>query len=427
MFNLSRPADVRDAAQNGFQHRSQDLVARQMKYTIECFTDASSFERLRSEWLALERKLTPRSPFTSPYWHETWWSHLRRVTWDVRDDLALHTVRNQQGELVAVAPFMLTRRPGFGVLQIAELQALGADPNVTELRNVICAQEDVGTVMPALREHFKSAYPRATWVTWFNVPWMAEADGHAAPEGIEPQRFIWQRPQPAYVVDMADTWKTFEGGLPKRVRKKMRNCYNQLERAKHAFELSVAAKPEDVSQSLQRFYDRVDLRSQVRHANPFAREDMRTFFNDYASQSAARGEIKVFELRVDGAYAASRIGFALGNELYLYHSGNLPEWDKFSIMTTLLAEIFKWAISNGFKLVNLSTGLDRSKTRWAPRELMLVDAVEIMPGRVKSVLYKGYMRIKTMRKPPLKDPVELEQGRFFVKNYSSKAEALDDN
>lgn len=398
-----------------------------MMYTIESFTDASSFETLRSDWMALEERLSPRSPFTSPYWHEMWWSHLRRNSWEVRDDLALHTVRDQSGALIAVAPFMLTRRPGFGPLRIAELQALGADPNVTELRSVICAQNDVGAVMPALREHFKAAYPRTTWVTWFNVPWPEEADGHAAPQGIEPQRFIWQRPQPAFVVNMADTWKAFEGGLPKRVRKKMRNCYNQLERAKHTAVLSVAAGPEDVGQALQRFYDRADLRSQVRHANPFASEDMRTFFNDYAAGSAARGEIRVFELRVDDAYVASRIGFALGNELYLYHSGNLPEWDKFSIMTTLLAEIFKWAISNGFNLVNLSTGLDRSKTRWAPRELMMVDAIEVMPGRLNAAVYKGYMRLKSMRKPPLKDPVEIEQGRFFVKHYSTKAEAMDES
>jgi len=417
---------VRDAAPNDFQLPSPDPIAPRMMHTIECFTDASCFERLRSDWMALERTLSPRTPFTSPYWHEAWWSHLRRNTWDVRDDLAVQTVRNQDGELIAVAPFMLTRRPGFGVLQIAELQALGADPNVTEMRGVICAQKDVGAVLPALREHFKSAYPRATWVTWYNVPWPEEADGHAAPAGIEPQRFIWQRPQPSYVVDMAGTWKAFESGLPKRVRKKMRNCYNQLERAKHALALSIAAGPEDVSHALQRFYDRADQRSQIRHANPFAGEDMRTFFNDFAAQSAARGEIKVFELRVDGAYAASRIGFALGDELYLYHSGNLPEWDKFSIMTTLLAEIFKWAIEHGFKLVNLSTGLDRSKTRWAPRELMHVDAVEIMPGRVNSALYKSYMRLKTMRKPPLKDPVELEPGRFFAKHYSAKADAMDD-
>lgn len=407
--------------------RSQDDIARTMMYSIECFTDASAFESLRSEWTALEGGLSPRSPFTSPYWHETWWAHLRRDRWDVQDALALHTVRDASGRLVAVAPFMLTKRPGRGPLQITEVHALGADPNVTEIRGVVCAQRDTSWIMPALRQQLRSAYPRATWVTWYNVPWTEEVGGHAAPSGIEPQSYIWQRPQPAYIVDMAENWKAFEAALPKRVRKKLRNCYNQLERAKHRIELNIASKPEDVTQSLRRFYDLVDQRSQVRHANPFAREDMRRFFSDYAAGSAQRGEIRIFELRVDGELAAARIGFALGNELYLYHSGNLPAWDKYSIMTTLLAEIFKWAIGNGFKLVNLSTGLDRSKTRWAPRESMLVDAVDIMPGRMNALLYGGYTRIKDMHKPALKEPVELESRTLFVKNYASKTEEPEES
>jgi len=40
---------------------------------------------------------------------------------------------------------------------------------------------------------------------------------------------------------------------------------------------------------------------------------------------------------------------------------------KYSVMTTTVAEAIKYAIANGLNTVNLSPGADVSKTRWGPR------------------------------------------------------------
>ena len=63
---------------------------------------------------------------------------------------------------------------------------------------------------------------------------------------------------------------------------------------------------------------------------------------------------------------ASRVAFVLGDELYLYFSGYEPEWSRYSVMTTTVAESIKWAIERKMRVVNLSTGTDVSKTRWGP-------------------------------------------------------------
>jgi CelD/BcsL family acetyltransferase involved in cellulose biosynthesis len=397
-----------------------------MKTTVQRFTDPSVFDSLRSEWTALESRIYPRTPFCSPLWHETWWSHLRRKTWHTRDDLAIYTVRDTSGQLIGIAPYMHTKRPGLGFLQMIELQGLGADPHVTELRGIVCEPHDQPAVMQALRESYSASYPRPSWITWHNVRWSEGPQKHSPPVGLQPEHYIWTRPQPAYLIDLPESWSSFEASLTKRVRKKIRNCYNQLTRDAHVTTLNVVSDPALVGQSVRAFYDLVAVRSEIRHANPFGGGDVREFFDDYAQRSARQGELRVFELRCRDQVVAARIGFVLGDQLYLYHSGNLPSWDRFSIMTTLLVEIFKWAIKNSIRLVNLSTGHDRSKTRWRPREIMFVDAIEIMPGRLNGAIYHAYKRIKGGKKPVEPEVFQLLNGEMSLPSYDTISEAHDE-
>ena len=379
---------------------SSNIIARHMSLTIEDCSDHVAFDRLRPDWIALEKSLFPRTPFTSPTWHETWWRHLRRKTWHTRDDLALYSVRNENRELIAVAPFMRSTYPGVGPLRISELQGIGADPNITELRGLVCHAKNALPAIEALKAHFIKTYPRVSWITWNNVIQL-ECDAVLNPSQADQARPIaWKRSQPAYIIAMPETWTYFEANLTKKVRKKLRSCSNSLQRDNHRVSLNVVVDPYAVASSLRTFYNLVAMRSQIRHADPFARPEVQTFFNDYSQRSSEKGELRIFELRSGQDVVACRIGFALGSELYLYHSGNLPAWDRYSIMTTLLAEIFKWAISNNFRHVNLSTGLDRSKTRWRPQEIMYNDAIDVMPGRINAVLYRAFDRVRSRNKTP---------------------------
>lgn len=78
----------------------------------------------------------------------------------------------------------------------------------------------------------------------------------------------------------------------------------------------------------------------------------------------------MFELRVAGEVVASRVGFATGEAIYLYYSGYDPQWGRYGVMTTTLAEIVCYAIGCGLASLNLSTGDDVSKTRWRPDRIV---------------------------------------------------------
>lgn len=48
---------------------------------------------------------------------------------------------------------VLTRRPGVGSLAVRVLQFVGADPNMTELRGLVCRAEDEPAVLRALQRY----------------------------------------------------------------------------------------------------------------------------------------------------------------------------------------------------------------------------------------------------------------------------------
>jgi hypothetical protein len=88
---------------------------------IEQLIDPQALQMLTPEWEALDAELSPRTPFTSPLWNILWWKHMRSNNLFVCDKFFIHTVRDSDFRLLAVAPMMLTHRPGVGPLRLREL------------------------------------------------------------------------------------------------------------------------------------------------------------------------------------------------------------------------------------------------------------------------------------------------------------------
>jgi CelD/BcsL family acetyltransferase involved in cellulose biosynthesis len=138
----------------------------------------------------------------------------------------------------------------------------------------------------------------------------------------------------------------------------------------------------------------------IYHPNKFDEPHARAFLVEYLDQLARRDQLRLFELAVGNDVVASRLVFVLGSELYLYFGGYDPTWRKYSIMTVLLTEMIKWAITNGVRRFNLSAGNDQSKLRWKPNELVFRDAVQISPtlrGRIARRAFMAYEALSHYR------------------------------
>ncbi len=86
-------------------------------------------------------------------WAVAWWVRLREEKLGVTDSLSIRTVRMREGQLVAVAPMLISRRPSLGPIRIRQLQFFGADPNITEQRGLLALPEWRADAYRALLGH----------------------------------------------------------------------------------------------------------------------------------------------------------------------------------------------------------------------------------------------------------------------------------
>jgi CelD/BcsL family acetyltransferase involved in cellulose biosynthesis len=146
-----------------------------------------------------------------------------------------------------------------------------------------------------------------------------------------------------------------------------------LKRDGHSFELEVIDSLPELPGALHRFFELHRLRAQMKtaptHLDRFASKLLRDFLHDVCERLCRRGLVRIFQLKIGSEVVATRIGFVVGESLYLYYSGFDPEWSRYGVMTTTVAEAIKYAIAHGLKTVNLSPAKDVSKTRWGPRQV----------------------------------------------------------
>lgn len=369
-----------------------------MTLHVEPITTMTALEALRPEWEALETTVSPRLPFRSALWNTLWWKHLREQRALVRDHLYVHTVRGTDGKLVAIAPMVITRRPSVGPVQVRVLQFLGLDPNITELRGFTCRSEDEGAAFDALYRHFVSNGSEWDWLQWSGTRHSGAVDQTLSAAGAFKGGEI-----PVFTLPLPPTWESFKGSLSRNIKESLRKCYNSLKRDGHSFVFRAVERPEDARAAVTLFFqlhaNRSSATGTVDHNDVFRAPRAKSFLLDYAQAMAERGLLRVFQLEIAGAVVATRIGFVLGNELYLYYSGYEPEWGKYSVMTTVVAESIRYAIEHGFKVVCLSTGRDISKTRWSPDETLFLDYILVSPKLRGRVAFQAYNELLRQSEP----------------------------
>lgn len=332
-------------------------------------------EALVPQWELLDQRQSPRVPFTSPAWNLMWWKHLRAQSLLASDALCAFALYDPEGVLIAVAPMLTTSRPAKGSLRIRELRFFGADANITELRGLVCAPRDYDRSMAAILRVAASSGREWHLATWSGL---RRPPGEWAAAGYPP--LIWRRQITDFCLSLPESWDAFRSALPRNIRESIRKCYNSLKRDGHEIELRIVTEPDGTGDALDIFFRLHRARSSavgtIQHADVFNDGRTRRFLREYVNYSATRGELRIFQLLIGGTVVATRLGFLLGRDLYLYYSGYDPAWGRYSVMTTSVIEILKWAIANEVEVVNLSTGEDTSKTRWRPTRVAYHDAAQ---------------------------------------------------
>ena len=358
---------------------------------VEVLASLAGVTGLQRDYVHLQAVSGNVLPFALYEWHVAWCRHFLGSHDGIVDEPLFHVFRTAEGTCVGIVPLIRTERR-MGGIAVSSLGLLGADPAITEIRGALVQPGCELQVAAALDGELNR---RRDW-DW--IHWLGTTDAFDAAVG-RLRRLEWQPLQPGYVLDLPDTWPGFRAGLKRNIRESLRHCYNSLQRDGHEFSLQIAADRTAVREALERLFTlhtlRANMTHTVAHPDRFASALLRSFMHEVCGALADRGMVRVFQMEIGGQMVASRIGFLIGDSLYLYYSGFDPAWARYSIMTTVVAEAIKYAIAHGLKTVNLSPGNDVSKTRWGPREVAHQTAHE-SAGRLRSRLVRhAYLKAKS--------------------------------
>jgi CelD/BcsL family acetyltransferase involved in cellulose biosynthesis len=337
--------------------------------------DVPGYPRFLEEWDNLAHAMPTRMPFQTAHWNKTWWNHFKRRRLFLRDDLHL-VCAIRDDRIVGIVPLFKTTigLPKFPIFRYLKL--LGADGNLTEWRSVICREED-RKAMQALwiKEALKF---RFGFCLFHFRGFTAEELETAEFEKIGFTRKLTPCNE-NFVLTLTDSWESFKTKLKRNIKESLRHCYNSLKHADLKLSMNVIDDADVLRSKLALFYHwhtiRANNKDTVTHPDYFSKELHRDFIESLAKGMCPQGQMKLFELRLNDQPVAYRLGFVTGDSLYFYFSGYDPAYSKFSVMTTLVAEMIKWAIDQKLKFANLSFGRDNSKIRWGPVEVQTHDAI----------------------------------------------------
>jgi CelD/BcsL family acetyltransferase involved in cellulose biosynthesis len=365
---------------------------------VETIATNARFEALEGEWNALLARSCHPLPFLLHEWLFTWWRHYRRDDRSTRDSLQIKTIRDETGTLVGIAPLMLTERPAMGPVRSRTLRMLGADPYITELRSCIVDRTQEAEVARVLAGHL-AGETNWDWLQWSGL--LRDSDfARTFHERLPLKRGLTFA---ASVLAVPGSWDEFRSTLRRNIKESLRHCYNSLRRDGHELDVQIACEPSMARPALGTFFKlhsmRANMEGGVRHADRFERSLERKFLEDVVHRLAENGVTRIVTLSVKNRPVASRVAFAVGGCLYLYYSGFDPAWGKYSVATTAVAEAIKYAVGQRIGSVHLSTGLDRSKSRWAPTESFFDDAIHVRRSLFSQAAFGCYAWLRDEKAP----------------------------
>ena len=313
-------------------------------------SNEEGFAALRPEWDALVDRLELPSPFQSWDWNSVWRKHF-----GLRSRLHVVAFR-REGRLVGIAPFHERRHGGW----ISSLVPIGWGNLLTEQLEFLFPRHERRLLMAELHRHLLE-----TDHAWVGVSGL-EPDDLAS--GFPGLGIVNEVRLPFEYRELPPTWDEMVRGLNRSMRGNVKYYPRLMQRSGCPHRFRIASTPADVSAALPIVYRLHSARAAapdgVTHKNYLERDDHRAFLDEVAPMLAARGEMKVGMLEVQGEVVAVQIWMEKAKTIFLYYSGYLPEWSKYSVAMVTTSEILQDGISRGLNRVEFLRGTGHFKTRW---------------------------------------------------------------
>jgi CelD/BcsL family acetyltransferase involved in cellulose biosynthesis len=307
---------------------------------LEILRTLENQDHLADEWNdLLDCCSASHVPFLRYEYLSTWWKTLGGGEWE-DGELFIVLARQEDGELVGVAPLFFTHNPeGQPALLL-----LGSF-EISDYLDLIVRTSEIPSFVEALFDLLESDQAPA-WqaLDFYNLPetspTLVALQEAAARRGWA---YRQEQLQPCPVIQLPGDWEAYLASIDKKQRHEIRR---KMRRAEESDSLVRWYIVEDEASLDAEVEDFLALMAQDPDKQRFLTQTMRLQMHDAVHAAFKAGWLQLAFMEVDGQKAAGYLNFDYAGHIWVYNSGLNFALRELSPGWVLLGHLLKWANDN---------------------------------------------------------------------------------
>ncbi len=196
-------------------------------------------------------------------------------------------------------------------------------------------------------------------------------------------------------LDLPSRWETFTAGLSKSMRDNIAYYPRRLTRERGDWTIRTARSPSEIAVAVEHLIELHTRRSRsatgvAHHSHIASASFMRTWF----ARAAARGEISILTVEVDGETIAAQAFVEMPGCISVYYSGYDDRFYRYSPLTIITSHLIRTAIERGVRRLEFPPGPMAWKSRWGANDGPVRDEVSIYATRLPALMRGLSRRIR---------------------------------
>ena len=324
---------------------------------IETIHDLSELISLEKEWNDLLAVSASHVPFLRHEYITAWWQGLGGGEWE-KGELFVVTARQEQGQLVGIAPLFLTdnREDEPALMLLGSIE-------ISDYLDVIARTEDLPAFLEALLSYLSNQQvPGTALLDLYNflddsptIPAMQAAS----------EKMGWNSTmlplQHCPYIPLPGDWEKYLCGIDKKQRHEIRRKMRRADEYYLPLNWYLVQDGDRLEQETDEF---LKLMANDPDKAKFLTPAMRTQLHSIVRTAYMAGWLQLAFIEINGEKAAAYLNFDYLNHIWVYNSGLDFRFGELSLGWVLLAHLLEWANEHGRQSFDFMRGDEQYKYRF---------------------------------------------------------------
>ncbi len=367
---------------------------------IEEIAETRGFKSLANKWNDLLSQSESDNIFLTWEWVFHWWQ-----VYGNGKELCVLVVKDQHGDMVAIAPLYSRTRTAFGGLSVKEMRFLGTGEDVSpDYLNFIIRKGFENEAVSSLMGHLATGNG---WDILHLTDMLSTSVTIGAIQKVAVEsglKFEKSKRAVCPYIRLLPDWDAYVRSLSSNMRLNIKRRMRNLEKDFKAryFVWEDTEELEFVMGRLASLHNKRWEQKGAEHS--FSSERYNAFHQAVAREFALKGWLQLSCLELNGEIAAILYDYRYGEKIYYYQGGFDPSLYKYSPGLALRAHVIEKAIEDGLKEIDLLKGAYEHKYKWTDYDRQTIN-LTIGKDNLRSRIYFfdlfGKPRIKAAIKKAL--------------------------